>query len=531
MKYNGLYEIDINRLNPITFDKRDCYKELSNYIYSLSSSRICALYGLRRTGKTIMMQQMAKELIEKGKRCRFYDCTASATMDDIDSILEKALQDNIKYIFIDEITSIKEFQECSSILADVYAAQGLKIIIAGTDSLSIMLAGAEQLYDRIQSIHTSYISFGEFHRLLSKDLNDYILYGGTLTNTPYKNKQDEEEYYNTAIVNNIIHSLENSEGLRKYPPTLTELYENEEIVSTINKMIDKMNQNIVLKAVLRDFKNGPMSATIRNSRNDLNYKRYLDIQTVINYTKAALDIKDKDEMKTKLSQLHLEEIKYYLKKLDLLLCLPVYDSLKTGVKAPDLELLLQPGMVYSHAVHLMDILTSKQTWLDDCKIEDRHEFIIRAENYVKGFILENQILANTYLNFKENEGLYISKLHHTFYDGNEAKECEADMIVVDKKTHQSYLFEVKYSRFIYDKQVRHLVDYDFIQYIGENFEPVAGRYLIYNGETKRVDDIQYINAEQYFKSIYELKTGLWKDVIFNIESEFSKKSDLSPICS
>mgnify|MGYP000137477355 CR=1 FL=1 len=92
-----------------------------------------------------------------------------------------------------------------------FAAKGAKIVIAGTDSLGIMLAQSDILYDRIQMIHTSYIPFAEFSKLIENDsVDEYIEYGGTLTKSPYKTLQASEEYQNTAIVGNILHSLEKS---------------------------------------------------------------------------------------------------------------------------------------------------------------------------------------------------------------------------------------------------------------------------------------------------------------------------------
>lgn len=47
------------------WEKRDCYSQLEDYLYRGERTRICLVYGLRRTGKTTMLRQavadMAKE--------------------------------------------------------------------------------------------------------------------------------------------------------------------------------------------------------------------------------------------------------------------------------------------------------------------------------------------------------------------------------------------------------------------------------------------------------------------------------------
>ena len=51
--YDGI-EI-IKRVEPVGFKKRFCYHALKRYIFEDNSGKVCALYGLRRTGKTILM--------------------------------------------------------------------------------------------------------------------------------------------------------------------------------------------------------------------------------------------------------------------------------------------------------------------------------------------------------------------------------------------------------------------------------------------------------------------------------------------
>ena len=89
-------------------------------------------------------------------------------------------------------------------------------------------------------IHTSYIPYAELSKLNENDsVDEYIEYGGTLTKSPYKTLQASEEYQNTAIVGNILHSLEKSEDARRYGAAITELYEQNELKSVLNKMINK----------------------------------------------------------------------------------------------------------------------------------------------------------------------------------------------------------------------------------------------------------------------------------------------------
>ena len=85
-----------------------------------------------------------------------------------------------------------------------------------------------------------------------------------LTKSPYKTLQASEEYQNTAIVGNILHSLEKSEDARRYGAAITELYEQNELKSVLNKMINKFSYYTTVKAVNKCFKSAPLYSTIHN---------------------------------------------------------------------------------------------------------------------------------------------------------------------------------------------------------------------------------------------------------------------------
>ena len=57
----GIKTIFINQKEIEKLNKRDCFKDIFSFIDKSngSSGRVVALYGLRRTGKTILMSQLA----------------------------------------------------------------------------------------------------------------------------------------------------------------------------------------------------------------------------------------------------------------------------------------------------------------------------------------------------------------------------------------------------------------------------------------------------------------------------------------
>ena len=62
------------------------------------------------------------------------------------------------------------------------------------------------------------------------------------------------------------------------------------------------------------------------------------------------------------------ELKDYLQGLDLFIKIPSYTSLQKGERVQDLEIFLQPGMIYAHATALMQSLADNSVWMDSCGI-------------------------------------------------------------------------------------------------------------------------------------------------------------------
>lgn len=488
--------------------KRDCYQQLNDYMLQETPpiGKICAIYGLRRTGKSVMMLQCIDEMSEVQRSKSVYLlCQQGCDMYQLRLILDSLLKEGIRNFFIDEITEVEDFQVYGNILSDGYTLKGAKIAIAGTDSLGIRLAGMDILYDRMVIIHTSRISYAEFSRLLDgKGIEQYIEYGGTLTDSQYKTIQARDDYVNTAIVTNILHSLEKNEEVRNYHPVLTELYENKELVSVLNKMINKYSYYVTLKAINKCFKSAPLYSTIHNMDGQFAVEN-IDAEKVNLATKKALHIRNLDEMETSLKPDDLDELKTYLKELDLFLQIPCYKSLSKMQRDKDLEIVTQPGMIYAHASELMKVLSADEYWSEACEIDDRKEFKKRADNFVKGILLENIILSETYIWLQsiDAERYYVSQLSTILPES--MQQVEADLIIVDTETEEAYLFEIKFSDQQVEEQTKHLQNSEFIAYVDQNFGKVKSKTVIYNGADAEAFGVEYQNAETFLCRIHKMK--------------------------
>lgn len=159
--------VDISNL-PVYKETRDCYKEAERFIESGvgRTGKICAFYGLKEASRKVL-SLMAKRLQKEGHKCLYLICSdesANAEEDkklgrkhepeirELFEILDEAIKQDVEYVFIEEITYIRDFVGQSNVLSNYYANQGLTIMVTGTDSQSFELAENDGLYGRLVKI-------------------------------------------------------------------------------------------------------------------------------------------------------------------------------------------------------------------------------------------------------------------------------------------------------------------------------------------------------------------------------------------
>ncbi|WP_293828022.1 AAA family ATPase [uncultured Phascolarctobacterium sp.] len=517
-KFKQIRIVDIDKLD-VYQDKRNCYSEIEDFVNSHKGTKgqICTIGGLLSTGKTVLLNQIAKELHAKGYKCLYLSCSDEyeniikdrnnnivhkPEINELYELLNSAIKEDYNYVFIDGITLIKDFVGQGNVLSNYYGNQGLNIIVAGTDSLSFTLLSQDDMMDRLKPVHTSYVSFSEYNRLLGKGLNDYIQFGGTLKEeSPYKDGSSTIEYTNKAIVKNIIRSVRGNE--HKDTHALTLLYPEDDIVSTIHRCINQMNQDFLVSAINRNngiFESHPLHLGVDNDRNFL-YRNHLDVEMLDVQIKKSLEVLNKDEMHVNMRQEDVDVIRKFLEDLDLVLTVPTYLSVEgeQPVRGRNMQIISQAGMVYSHATELLRLITSDEHWknLKVCGLENKEKFIEKAERQIKGAILANLVIYDTYKALHEN--YYVTKIRRNS-DGK-----EVNLAIVDKQYKDTYLFEVGYSQYKADNQVKNLANEEFNNYIEESFGKIKGRYVIYTGENDTLEsalgEIKFFSAELFFKSV------------------------------
>ena len=482
----------------LDFRKRDCFAQLHDYLHNNSMDKVFILYGLRRTGKTTMIRQAIAEMDpEMFSHTAFIQVTASNNLAQLNQDLRQLEKSGFRYVFLDEVTLMEDFIEGAALFSDVFAASGMKIVLSGTDSLGFVFTEDQQLYDRCVLLHTTLIPYREFDRVLGiQGIDEYIRYGGTMSiggvqyNVPtFATKQSTDEYVDSAIARNIQHSLRYYQEGGHFRNLYT-LYENNELTSAINRIIEDINHAFTLDVLTRRFRSHDLRISAANLRRDREKPSdildQVDIETITEKLRQMLEIRNKEEQSVMITDAHRREIKEYLDLLDLTYDIPIVHMTDYNIQ-DSRTVITQPGMRYAQAEALISQLILDEAFRSYDLLE-RNRATERILSEVKGRMMEDIILLETQIALKDAQVFHLQ-----FAVG------EFDMVVFYPDTASCEIYEIKHSTEIVPEQSRHLRDEKKCAETTSRFGTITGKYVIYRGETQNVDGIQYVNVEEFLK--------------------------------
>lgn len=464
------------------YKKRECIQMLRDYIFKDIADKVFILYGLRRTGKTTLIRQIILELSESDfNKAAFIQITSKDSLSDIDEDLRLLEKNGYKYVFLDEVTLMEDFIEGASLFSDIYASSGMKIVLSGTDSLGFAFSKEEQLYDRCIMLHTTFIPYREFENVLGiYGIDEYIRYGGTMSlgginynaSTPFSNIKDTEEYINTSIAKNIQHSLKMYQYGGHFRQLL-DLYEKGELTNVINRVVEDMNHRFTKSVVERITANNLLGDRVDS----------INLDKVTSGIKEMLDISNDD-----ISDAYMTQIKEYLAILDLIKEIDL-EYLPEVNQKRKIVVVTQPGLRYAQAEAIVENLLLDEKF-QELDVQKRTRILERLLNEIRGRMMEDIILLETKLAKKDK---HVFKLQFPI--------GEFDMVVQDPKTLSCEIYEIKYSNQRVREQYRHINDEEKCAMTTHRYGNITGRYVIYRGENAEMDTIQYLNVEDYLKSL------------------------------
>lgn len=493
----------------IDYEKRDCYQQVQRFLSLRLAGRVCLLYGLRRTGKTTLLFQTIANLPEEDRAHAVYiKVKTTDTMADLDADLDRLWKRGYRYVLIDEVTLLEDFIDSASMFSDVYAMMGMKIILSGTDSLGFWFTLTQELYDRAYTIHTTYIPFREYARLLGiNNVDEYIRYGGTLlpgelafddedalaSDAAFRDDETTRRYIDTAICGNIQHSLKCCKR-GNYFRHLRALYDAGELTNAINRIIESMTHQFLLATLTNPFKSHDLGSAKELLRKQSEVEKrtripdQIDRTTVTHKLMEILEIRNQEDAQIGITEAHVIEIKEYLKALDLIVDCPR----RNMVADPDEYVLFtQPGMRYCQAQALVHVLMNDKTF----NAFNQDEKSIACEKIledVRGRMMEDIVLLETVRTLPKNRSAFKLILSRN----------EFDMVIYTSGENTCEIYEIKHSSEIVPRQYHVLEDEEQCKLVEQQYGPIIRRCVIYRGKSCTLEKgIEYLNVEEYLKSL------------------------------
>lgn len=494
-----------------SWEKRDCFVQLWRYLKSEETDRVCLVYGLRRTGKTTLLRQAMLEMTEEElARAVYIKAKSSDTMAAMNRDLSKLLESGYEYVFIDEVTLMEDFIDSAALFSDIYAVQGMKIVLSGTDSLGFWFTLHQELYDRAVTIHTTFISFKEHSRLLGIDsIDEYIRYGGTLRageldfesdeinaeDASFRDDESTRRYIDTAVCKNIQHSLKCCKD-GNYFRHLQSLYEAGELTNAINRIIEDMTHRFVIRTLVRKFKSQDLGSSAELLRKERNPERKSDILDRIDTNAVTarlmeiLDIRNQEDQSIGITKTHVSEIKEYLIALDLIVENPRETAI---VDADPLEgvLFAQPGMRYCQAQALVYSLRKDEIFSELSEAE-KNMVCERILEEVRGRMMEEIVLLETVKASGKKKKVFRLSF----------AAAEFDMVIYDSKNNTCECYEIKHSNQVVERQMQHLTNEKYLEETERKFGQITRKCVIYRGEDVALENgVVYKKVENYLKSL------------------------------
>ena len=185
---------------------------------ALKTPKIVIITGIRRCGKSTLMRQISKQYQEYAYLNFEDERLLNFTHNDFNTVLEifLELQPNVKTFFFDEIQEVKGWEKFARRLF----TESYKLFITGSNAKLLSSEIATSLTGRNMKLELYPFSFKEhlsYHNfpikqvyttkekaLISKNLKEYLAYGGFPEIVLSKDYEELNEIYQDVIINDLL---------------------------------------------------------------------------------------------------------------------------------------------------------------------------------------------------------------------------------------------------------------------------------------------------------------------------------------
>ena len=222
---NEKVERSLKEFNPfwkapikVEYKDREIYGKLKKFI---KEPQIVSLCGLRRVGKTTILQKVIHDLLKENPPDSIlyfsFDDFGDIELYDVLDIFKEIYKKEPKFLIFDEVQKISNWAEKVKIL---YDTKKYKIFVSGSESLFLRKGTRESLAGRIYEFEVKKLSFSEYLNFIGKaemaknprlydielrmELGNYLLCGGFPELIGKEDKELVKHYIKTTIIEKIV---------------------------------------------------------------------------------------------------------------------------------------------------------------------------------------------------------------------------------------------------------------------------------------------------------------------------------------
>ncbi len=169
----------------VAFKEREVYRQVKKY---LGMKQIVSFTGLRRVGKTTLLLKIIEDSIASGmdpKDILFFsfdearDVELRDVIKEYENFCERSLKDGGHLLVLDEVQKLADWENQVKTVYDIHSAT-TKILLSGSESLSIRKKSKESLAGRIFEFKVNPLSFAEFLDFKGRHFDNIRLHEGEL---------------------------------------------------------------------------------------------------------------------------------------------------------------------------------------------------------------------------------------------------------------------------------------------------------------------------------------------------------------
>ena len=520
--------------------RRDIVSDIVQFMQTPFLNRIGVLYGLRRTGKTTLLQHTFLSLDNIREKSVVFLLKHGDSSAQFELQVEKFYREGITTFYIDEFISMTDYVDTAEDLANKYASLGLKFLISGTHSTGFNVLFRDKWRDRYISFDTTYIPYAEWQKLVkNKHIDSYLLNGGILSpmenaytgepqsfNRGFSTVQSTISYIDDSVCNNICHSLSIDESRFRYP-LLKRLHEKGKAVPLIQRVIlDEchkilyLDTNTIIPGELTGFCNAffkILEKETETSIPDVKKKKILkELGSTFGFT---------NDISEKYDEVIALELYDYLKTIQLIfdyqykLCYRPFENKNNIINTErlkkkkelylqkieqqcdiynDYHLLPQPGLRTSIVIATIKYLMNDQyiSSLFESK-KSAKEYFINTIQKMMGHMLEECIIFDTQSSIQRHQQDF--SVYKVLFENG-----EYDMCVENNKTNECGIYEIKHRATIdFATQAYHLVDQEKERLFEADGRVICSRTVLYLGKNEPIiRGVRYRNIEDFLRESY-----------------------------